>query len=41
MKKSFTFRFSSDLIDKIRKIAHREKRSLTAQIEYILIKYLD
>ena len=41
MKKLFSFRFDPDLIDRIRKLAYKENRSLTGQIAYILLKFLE
>jgi len=40
MKKLFSFRFDPELIDKIRRLAYQEERSLTAQIAYILTNFL-
>jgi hypothetical protein len=39
MKKLFNFRLPITLVDIIRKIAYKENRSLTAQIETILSEY--
>ena len=39
MKKLFNFRLTIALVDMVRKIAYKENRSLTAQIETILSEY--
>jgi len=41
MKKLFNFRLTISLVDLVRKIAYKENRSLTAQIETILNEYVN
>ena len=40
MKKLFSFRFEVDLLDQLRKIAYRNRRSLTAELETMIEQYI-
>ena len=40
-KKQQTIRIDTNLFEKIEKLATQEKRSITAQIEYMLSKYME
>ena len=41
MKKLFSFRFFPDLMEKLRKIAYKNKRSLNAQLELIIENFIE
>lgn len=41
MRKLFTFRLHESLIEKVRAIAVKENRTLTNQIETVLIKFTE
>lgn len=40
MKKMTSLRFEEEILAKIKEIAEKEHRSLTGQIEYVLLEYL-
>ena len=40
-KKQQTIRIDTNLFEKIEKLAAQEKKSITAQIEYMLSKYME